>query len=180
MKKRELIDRVSQRTGQPAAEVKKSIDALLVEMIDQLVSGEKVVLPGLGTLQRVWSPPRQGRNPRTGKLVQLHPRFHARFVPGATVQHRLKALIPVYDTDPEHVRARRTARTLVKDLRLYHQDLIDAARKTGKIDDALRELLVSVRETFRGRVPEATLKERNYLQEELNAAFKFEVPEFEN
>lgn len=180
MKKRELIDRVAQRTGQNPAEVKKSINALLEEVIEQLVSGERVVLPGLGTLQRVWSPPRQGRNPRSGKLVQLHPRFHARFVPGATVQHKMRALIPVFDSDPEHLRARRTARTLVKDLRLYHQDLIDQARKSGQIDEALRELLVSVRETYRGRLPEGILSQRNYLQEELNAAFKFEVPEFEN
>lgn len=175
MKKSELIERLANRTGQKSAEVKKTIDALNQELIEQVVAGGKVILPGFGTFSRSWTPPRQGRNPRTGRLVQLHPRYHARFSPGATLQNRLKALIPTFDQDPEHQKARRTARTLVTDLKLYHGAMLEQTRKTGKPDDAFQALIESAMQRYQDRVPESVRKVRNYLEEELAAVLRFRL-----
>lgn len=175
MKKSTLIERIAQRNGRPVTETKLAIDALISELTEAVVTGEKVVLPGFGTFHRVWSPPRSGRNPKTGRLVQLHPRYHARFSPGTTLQTRLKSLIPIYDEDPDHIKARRSARTLVGDLKLYHAAALERVRKAGALDDEMTELLQSAIDRYHAKVPAHITRARHYFREELTAVLKFEV-----
>ena len=171
MNRTEFTARVAKRLDIPPAQVKRILDGILEELADALVAGERVSLTGFGSFFRTWYPPRRGRHPRTGRLLELHPRYAVRFHVGAPLQKRLRDLIPTFDEDPLHIKARRVARTLVADLRLYHQSLIDEAIKQGFPGEELVELLQEVRERFEERVPAELSEVRNYLEEELAAAF---------
>ncbi len=169
MKKTELIERVAKRTGASRATTRKVLNATLDEILACLVRGEKVTLTGFGTFDRVWSPPRRARHPRTGRLIELHPRYHVRFAASAPLARRLKALIPRFDGNVAHQKARRTARTLASDIRLYHGSLVEAARREGKPGKQLAELLEEARARYRDRVPAPIRRERDYLEEEIAA-----------
>lgn len=175
MNKKDFIARVAARAALPEKVVQASLEAGFAELLEQVVQGERISWPGFGSFTRVWHPPRNSRNPRTRRLVQLHPRYSLRFRPGATLQDRLRALVPILQ-DPEHVRARRTARTMIDDLRLYYQPLIDDALKKGFFSDALLNLLVEIRQRFAERVSPEIASVRNYIEEEIAALFHLAPP----
>lgn len=173
MKKTDLVQKLSARLNRPATDVKEVVDAALEEILDAVAQGEKVSLLGFGTFQRIWTPPRRGRHPKTGRLLDLHPRYTTRFAPGTGFEKRLKNLIPVFDSDPDHVKARRVARTLAADLRLYHKAQIEETQKRGgQVGEELEQVLSDVRTSWRDRVSARVRGERDYLEEELAALFR--------
>lgn len=175
MHKRDLIARIAARASLPERSVQVCLDAAFVEILEQVVAGERIAWPGFGTFTRVWHAPRTSRNPRTGRLLQVHPRYSLRFRPSSRMQEKLRTLVPIL-TDPEHVRARRTARTLIDDLKLYHLPLIDFTRKTGTASEELLGLLTEVRLRYQERVAPEITHIRNYLEEELAALLRLPPP----
>lgn len=173
MKKTDLVQKLSSRLNRTNSDVKEVVEAALEEILDAVSKGEKVSLLGFGTFQRLWTPPRRGRHPKTGRLLDLHPRFTTRFTPGTGFEKRLKNLIPVFDSDPDHVKARRVARTLAADLRLYHKAQIeDAQKRGGQLGEELEQVLSDARSSWRERVSARVRAERDYLEEELAALFR--------
>lgn len=88
MNKTELIALLEARMGSHGAAV-AALDSVLAEIQHAVAAGERVVLTGFGTFERVERPARTGRNPRTGAALEIaasaSPRFHAGAVLRAAV-----------------------------------------------------------------------------------------------
>lgn len=71
MNKGELVQAVAAKTGLSQKEV-NAIITVLTEAIEEAVAGgEKVTLVGFGTFEPRQRQAREGRNPRTGKPMQI-------------------------------------------------------------------------------------------------------------
>ncbi|MFZ5659161.1 MAG: HU family DNA-binding protein [Pseudomonadota bacterium] len=66
-----LVQRISESTGEPMAQVGRIMDLLLTEMQSALLHGRTVRLPGIGSLQLVERAARTGRNPQTGEALSI-------------------------------------------------------------------------------------------------------------
>ncbi|HEY9751879.1 MAG TPA: HU family DNA-binding protein [Coleofasciculaceae cyanobacterium] len=71
MNKQELIDAISAK----ASVTKKEADSILTATVDTIMdavsSGNKVTLVGFGTFEARQRKAREGRNPATGKTIQI-------------------------------------------------------------------------------------------------------------
>ncbi|MFM7449835.1 MAG: HU family DNA-binding protein [Leptolyngbyaceae cyanobacterium] len=71
MNKQELIDAISAK----ASVTKKEADSILTAAVDTIMdavsSGNKVTLVGFGTFEARQRKAREGRNPATGKTIQI-------------------------------------------------------------------------------------------------------------
>lgn len=81
MNKRELIDEVSTKTGLTKRVSRETVDAVISAITDSLAREEKVTLVGFGIFQVRKRKAREGRNPQTGKAIQIPakkvPKFRA-------------------------------------------------------------------------------------------------------
>ena len=84
--KHELIDALSERTGQSRKDTTAFIDALGELAQEALTAGREVVLPGIGKLAVKEKAARAGRNPKTGQAIEIA----ARKVPLFTAAKILK------------------------------------------------------------------------------------------
>jgi hypothetical protein len=71
------------------------------------------------------------------------------------------------DQEEPHERARRIARILVADIRLYNEASIEEGRIHNDIYERLREDIDRARQVYNERVPEAVREGTNYFHEEL-------------
>jgi len=76
--KAELIGMITPRTGTTSATVKKVLESILDNISKELSRGRPVVLKGFGTFAITEYAARGGRNPRTGKPIQISQRKVAR------------------------------------------------------------------------------------------------------
>ena len=81
MNKAELIEEVANNVGITKKETRNVIDATVETITNTLSKGEKVTLVGFGTFEVMETKTRRGRNPRTGKELQIpakkRPKFRA-------------------------------------------------------------------------------------------------------
>lgn len=86
MNKSELVQQLASRANLNRADASKAIDALFSAedgIISQaLKSGDKVQLTGFGTFETKRREARTGRNPRTGKEIEIAASTSAAFRPG--------------------------------------------------------------------------------------------------
>lgn len=87
----ELIDRVTTRTGEKKAEVKALIEAVFAEISDAATRGEDVSVSGLGQFKVKDVPARQGRNPATGKAMEIAASRKVSFVAAKALKDALKS-----------------------------------------------------------------------------------------
>jgi DNA-binding protein HU-beta len=69
--KSELIDAVAAAADLPKASASRAIDALVEAITGALKNGEQVVLVGFGTFAVKERAARTGRNPQTGKPIEI-------------------------------------------------------------------------------------------------------------
>lgn len=86
MNKSELIQRLADRTDTSRSDAQKTVDALF-SVDDGIISkalqkGEKVQITGFGSFETKKRGARKGRNPRTGKEIDIAPSTSAAFRPG--------------------------------------------------------------------------------------------------
>lgn len=86
MKKVELVEAVAEKTGLTKADSTKAIDATIEAITEELSNGGKVPLVGFGTFDVSERAAREGRNPRTGAVVQIAARKTVRFKPGSALK----------------------------------------------------------------------------------------------
>ncbi len=86
MKKVELVEAVATATGLTKADATRAIDATFAAITDALVKGDKVPLVGFGTFAVSKRSARQGRNPRTGEVVNIAARTAVTFKPGTALK----------------------------------------------------------------------------------------------
>ena len=71
MNKTELVDAVSNQSGIARADAQRAVDAVLESISTALKSGDSVALVGFGTFVVKARAARNGRNPRTGEVIEI-------------------------------------------------------------------------------------------------------------
>lgn len=91
MNKSELIDAVAAEAGITKAESGRILDAYINQITTAVASGDKVTLVGFGTFQSTKRAAKTGRNPKTGKTLEIPASIAPKFSAGATFKARVKA-----------------------------------------------------------------------------------------
>jgi DNA-binding protein HU-beta len=80
--KKDLVEDISVQLDVPASTVAEVVDAVIDNVTDAVVKGDKVVLSGFGTFQRQPRAARTARNIWTGQSVKVRARDIPSFKPG--------------------------------------------------------------------------------------------------
>lgn len=91
MNKNELIDAIVAETGSTKAESGRFLDAFIKQVTNAVATGDKVTLVGFGTFQQTQRAAKTGRNPKTGKSIEIPASVAPKFSAGATFKERVKA-----------------------------------------------------------------------------------------
>jgi DNA-binding protein HU-beta len=83
MNKSDLIDAMAADAGISKAAAKAALDSLTSNVTGALKGGEKVALVGWGTFSVANRAARTGRNPQTGKEIQIAAKNVVKFKAGA-------------------------------------------------------------------------------------------------
>ena len=85
-----IVSRLAHKQTQLTEEdVEMAVNTILDNMINGLVSGERVEIRGFGSLSLHFRPPRIGRNPKTGEAVSLSGKYVPHFKPGKELRERV-------------------------------------------------------------------------------------------
>jgi len=94
MKKSDLVEAISGKTGVAKAQAQTMIEDLFELIADALAKGEKIDLRGFGTFSTRDSAARTGRNPQTGETIQIPARRVPGFKPGKELRDRVNVAGP--------------------------------------------------------------------------------------
>jgi DNA-binding protein HU-beta len=94
MNQSELIEKVAQATELNQAAAGQAVKAVVNAIRDALVAGEAVRVSGLGIFNVAARPAREGRNPQTGKAIQITASNGVRFHAGKAVKDVLNPPTP--------------------------------------------------------------------------------------
>jgi integration host factor subunit alpha len=89
--KADLVEHLFSVLGINKREAKEVIDLFFAEIAEALVRGETVKLPGFGTFTTKHKTPREGRNPKTGKVYPIEERRVATFKPAEPLKIKIQA-----------------------------------------------------------------------------------------
>lgn len=95
MTKTELVQKLAKQTGLSQAKAAEVVDAIFDTrpkrgiIATELDAGRKVTLPGFGTFMTRRRAARQGRNPSTGKPINIPAKNYPVFRPGKTLKERV-------------------------------------------------------------------------------------------
>ena len=84
--KTELIDAMAENAGISKAAAKKALESFLENIGDSLKKGNRVSLVGFGSWAVTKRAAREGRNPQTGKTINIGAKNVVKFKPGADLQ----------------------------------------------------------------------------------------------
>lgn len=82
MNKQDLIRAVANKADISQKDTGKVINAMLEVITEQVAHGEQVQIIGFGTFEKRTRPARQGRNPRTGEVMEIPEKTAPAFKPG--------------------------------------------------------------------------------------------------
>ncbi|GHV68384.1 DNA-binding protein HU-beta [Bacteroidia bacterium] len=85
MNKAELIDKIASSAKLSKVDAKKALDAFTSTVSKSLKKGESVTLIGFGTFSVAQRAARTGRNPQTGKAIQIKAKKVAKFKAGSAL-----------------------------------------------------------------------------------------------
>ncbi len=88
--KAQLIDAMAKEADLSKAKAKQAIELTLWAISDALAKGEDVTLIGFGTFKISELAARTGRNPQTGKAMQIKAKKVVRFKAGAALATSVK------------------------------------------------------------------------------------------
>ncbi|MDP2336186.1 MAG: HU family DNA-binding protein [Bacteroidota bacterium] len=83
MNKAQLIDAIAEKANLTKADSKKALDAFVDATSDALKNGDRVALIGFGSFSVASRSARTGRNPQTGKTIEIAEKKVVKFKPGA-------------------------------------------------------------------------------------------------
>lgn len=90
MNKAELIDAMASHSGLTKADAKKALDAFIGATTEALKSGDRVALVGFGSFSVSKREARKGRNPQTGKEINIPAKNVVKFKAGAELSDVVK------------------------------------------------------------------------------------------
>ncbi len=90
MNKAELIEAMASDAKLTKADAKRALDAFIGATSKALNKGERVALVGFGSFGVAKRAARKGRNPQTGKEINIAAKKVVKFKPGASLQKTVK------------------------------------------------------------------------------------------
>lgn len=87
MNKSDLIDAMASDAGISKAAAKKALDSFLGNVKSSLKDGNRVSLVGFGSWSVSKRAAREGRNPQTGKTIQIAAKNVVKFKAGSELQN---------------------------------------------------------------------------------------------
>ncbi|MFC3908147.1 HU family DNA-binding protein [Legionella dresdenensis] len=90
MNKSELVDAIASGSGITKAEASRVIGVFTQAITDALKNGDQVVLPGFGSFSTGNRSARTGRNPQTGKTIQIKASRVAKFKAGKSLKEAVQ------------------------------------------------------------------------------------------
>lgn len=82
MNKQELIDAIAAESGLSKKDSKEALDALVKTVGETLKKGDNISLVGFGSFTVIQKAARTGKNPQTGKPIQIAAKKAVKFRPG--------------------------------------------------------------------------------------------------
>lgn len=89
MNKTQLIDAIAEKSGLTKADSKKALEAFVATVGEALHKDEKVALVGFGSFSVSERSARTGRNPQTGKTIEIAAKKVVKFRAGAELEAQL-------------------------------------------------------------------------------------------
>ncbi len=90
MNKSELVNAISDRTGESRSSVDAVLNGLEKVVTEQVILGEKVAITGFVSFEPITRGARTGRNPRTGESIQIAPAKGCKVSAGARLKSAVK------------------------------------------------------------------------------------------
>jgi DNA-binding protein HU-beta len=107
--KSELVAAVAAHAGSDQSQARRHVDAVFETIMKSVVEGERVVVTGFGTFDRVARPARTVRNPRTGQPIQVAASLAPRFSVGRTFKEHVSGVAPAAAPESARVAAAAAA-----------------------------------------------------------------------
>jgi DNA-binding protein HU-beta len=82
MNKQELVDAIAAESGLSKKDSKEALDALVKTVGETLKKGDNISLVGFGSFTVIQKAARTGKNPQTGKPIQIAAKKAVKFKPG--------------------------------------------------------------------------------------------------
>jgi DNA-binding protein HU-beta len=89
MNKAELVDAIAADSKLTKADAKRALDAFVNVTSKSLKKGEKVIIIGFGSFSVNKRAARTGRNPQTGKAIQIKAKKVVKFKAGAELSKKV-------------------------------------------------------------------------------------------
>ncbi len=91
MTKADLVEKIHAKSGLPTkAKSEAALDATIEALTECLASGDSITLTGFGSFKVTDRAPRKGRNPRTGKEINIAACKVVKFTPGKNLKESVK------------------------------------------------------------------------------------------
>ncbi|MGB3225261.1 MAG: HU family DNA-binding protein [Desulforhopalus sp.] len=85
MNKKELVEYISKTAGITTVQAEKALNGTLAGISESLKKGDKISLIGFGSFSTSRREARTGRNPQTGKSIELPAKTYVKFKVGKTL-----------------------------------------------------------------------------------------------
>jgi integration host factor subunit beta len=89
MTKSELIDAVTERAGIPRKRADEVVNLIFESMKESLMAGDRIEIRGFGSFKTKHYEPYMGRNPKTGRLIQVKAKVLPVFKVGKELKNRV-------------------------------------------------------------------------------------------
>ncbi|PKO99320.1 MAG: DNA-binding protein [Bacteroidetes bacterium HGW-Bacteroidetes-2] len=87
MNKSELIEAMAEDAGITKASAKKALESFLTNVEKTLKKGNRVSIVGFGSWSVSKRAAREGRNPQTGKIINISAKKVVKFKPGSDLRN---------------------------------------------------------------------------------------------
>lgn len=168
MKLTQFVDEVAARSGMSKRQARAVINAATDVIREVLANQDRIRIPGLGTFDSAWRPPRTIRSVQNARKIEVEGSWYPRFRPTSDLKEHLRGTKST--SDPGHAEATRVATTLTSDMLLYSggpppELPVDAEPADVRHHCALHfgGMWTDVVTAYEQRVPEALRQERDHL-----------------
>lgn len=86
MTKTELVAKIAEGAGLTKVQSEGALNSFIKEITAAIKAGDKVTLVGFGTFSSVTRAARTGRNPQTGKALNIAAKTNGKFTPGQALK----------------------------------------------------------------------------------------------
>lgn len=86
MTKTELVAKIAEGAGLTKVQTENVLNCFIAEVTAAIKAGDKVTLVGFGTFSSVSRAARTGRNPQTGKALNIAAKTNGKFTPGKALK----------------------------------------------------------------------------------------------